>query len=553
MAIDLPHEVALFLNFLGVPYPDIDEDQVRELARQVQTFATNMQNTHESASNVVRDMGSVYSGYSYEALVASWARMSAIHMADLDQACRAVAKALDIAADVITAVKIAVLAELTAMAASYAASMAATAATGGISAALTTALRAAATRLVSAMEQSLIAYLAAEVISKAIEPLEHTIERMINPAVYGAAKDVLDVPTPDSSTVVPLYIEPDEVLRYAAALDAHADRILEHSAVFAENVAALDFTTTSSHADTGTERGMIAPSQRPLTRSPVGAVGESPVVTATERAIEAAAATRTKHPTIAEATQGDPLAGERPGDGGSVDNNSEHAAIDSRTAPDLPSETGANLEDPRPQSIAPPPASIAPESHPRAPGAFHDRHDRIDLDGALPSQRGDSRPVSQDDDDAEILRPIAPSWASGPASALPPEARSAAESGQNGSTGTMSGRQGSQISEGMRQPTSPWQRARQADLQSVSGAKATPRSGRSLNPRSATKRRWKPTPWSKGISPSPVAMRTVSAPDRPDRPPRSVDNRAARKEPDGESDQHVSGSRRTESDPPKPR
>ncbi|WP_433760055.1 hypothetical protein [Nocardia sp. CA-135398] len=42
-------------------------------------------------------------------------------MADLDAACKAVAKALDIAADVVTVVKIAMLAELTALALSYAA------------------------------------------------------------------------------------------------------------------------------------------------------------------------------------------------------------------------------------------------------------------------------------------------------------------------------------------------------------------------------------------------------------------------------------------------
>ena len=31
MAIEIPHDVALFLNYIGVPYPDINEDQVRAL------------------------------------------------------------------------------------------------------------------------------------------------------------------------------------------------------------------------------------------------------------------------------------------------------------------------------------------------------------------------------------------------------------------------------------------------------------------------------------------------------------------------------------------
>ncbi|MBF6302953.1 hypothetical protein IU459_36385 [Nocardia amamiensis] len=244
MGIEIPHEVALFLNFIGVPYPDIDEDQVRELGRQVREFATNVRATHESATGVITEMGSVYSGISYEALVASWARMSSTHMESLDQSCLVVANALEIAAEVITVVKVAVLAELAALAASYAALMAATAATAGASAAFAAAVRAAASRLVTAMEEMLISYVAAEVIGKAIEPLGHTIERMINGAVFAAASNLLDTPTSDSSSPLPLYIEPDEVLRYAKVLDDHADKILEHAATFADNVKALDFSTS---------------------------------------------------------------------------------------------------------------------------------------------------------------------------------------------------------------------------------------------------------------------------------------------------------------------
>src|SRR5947208_3277313 len=111
MAIEIPHEVALFLNFCGIPYPDINEDQVHDLARHVRTFATNVRNTHESATGVINDMGSVYQGYSYSQLVSVWAAMSATHMNELDGACKVVAGALDVTAEVIRAVKIALLAD----------------------------------------------------------------------------------------------------------------------------------------------------------------------------------------------------------------------------------------------------------------------------------------------------------------------------------------------------------------------------------------------------------------------------------------------------------
>ncbi|WP_330253185.1 hypothetical protein OG874_00770 [Nocardia sp. NBC_00565] len=87
---------------------------LRLSAGVIVSAAANIQDTHESATRVVKDMGSVYSGYSYEQLVAAWAAMSATHMADLDLACKVVARVLEVAAEVITVVKVAVLAELAA-------------------------------------------------------------------------------------------------------------------------------------------------------------------------------------------------------------------------------------------------------------------------------------------------------------------------------------------------------------------------------------------------------------------------------------------------------
>ncbi|WP_444980092.1 hypothetical protein [Nocardia mexicana] len=205
----------------------------------MRAYAENVASTHESATGAVQDMGSVYSGNSYEQLVAAWARMSTGNMAQLDQACRTVARVLDIAAEVINAVKVAVLASLAALAASYASMMAATMATGGASAALTLAVRAAANRLLDAMQDMLLGYIATEVIDKAIEPLEDAVERMMNGAAYHNPADELRAPP---SSQQQLHIDPDAVLRYADLLDKYADDMLDHSTRFAENVAALEFS-----------------------------------------------------------------------------------------------------------------------------------------------------------------------------------------------------------------------------------------------------------------------------------------------------------------------
>lgn len=249
MAIEIPHEVALFLNFAGVPYPDINEDHVRELAGHVRGFAASVQGTHTSATTAITDMNAVYSGYSYEQLVASWARMSADHLAGLDQACATVAAALDVTAGVITTTKIAVLSELAAMAASYATAMAATVATSGLSTVLGQVILAAARKIVQVMEQMILAYILSEVVMKAIEPLEHLVDEMLQGVLYNAAADVLGV-GPGTSTALPLYIEPDEVRRYAGLLDQYADDMITHANDFADNVGKLTFVTTGPDGST---------------------------------------------------------------------------------------------------------------------------------------------------------------------------------------------------------------------------------------------------------------------------------------------------------------
>lgn len=250
MAIEIPSEVALFLNFLGFPYPDVNEDHVRELADQVRAFAEQVQTTHAAATGVINDMGSVYSGYSYEQLVAAWARMSATNMADLDQACQVVATALDAAAVVIVTVKIAVLTELAALAIAYATVMAASVATSGLSATMGPAITAAARRLLVAMEQTLLSYILAEVIGRAIEPLEETVARVVNGFAYEATRRALGVPAATEHAPT-LYIDPEEVLNYARILEKHAADIIGHAEEFAERTAELDFTTTSSGTDDG--------------------------------------------------------------------------------------------------------------------------------------------------------------------------------------------------------------------------------------------------------------------------------------------------------------
>lgn len=249
---------------------------MHELAGHVRAFAKNLADTHESATGTIKDMGSVYSGYSYEALVRSWARMSKSHMSELDTACKVIGTALDVAAEVIRAVKIAVLAELAALAATYSAALAATYATGGTAAMLEQLIAAAARKLCQAMEQMLIGYLLMEVMEKAIAPLEPLIDRMVHGFLYDTTADLLDVPNPNT-----LYLEPDEITRYADVLDQHADDILRHAQDFANKVAALTFTTEGGGSpvvadETGAPQPSTTPHASPVTDGPASSAAGTP-------------------------------------------------------------------------------------------------------------------------------------------------------------------------------------------------------------------------------------------------------------------------------------
>lgn len=251
MVIEIPHDVALFLNYTGVPYPDINEDQVHTLGTYVRNFASGVASTHNTATGVIKDMGKVYSGYSYQGLASSWARMSTSHMADMDAACGAVADSLEAAALAIRVAKVAVLSELAGLATSYAAAMTAAIATDGLSAAIGQAIAAAARKLCEAMTQALIGYIVSEVIEKAVEPLKHAIDRMI----HGIVDDIGDhlLGTPLGKSDQSLYIEPDAVLNYTNVLSGLADDILRQASDFADKAASLDFTSSRA-VDDGTYR-----------------------------------------------------------------------------------------------------------------------------------------------------------------------------------------------------------------------------------------------------------------------------------------------------------
>ncbi|MEV4128495.1 hypothetical protein [Nocardia sp. NPDC049707] len=169
MAVEIPPELAEFLDCCGVRYPDIDEGDLRGLAVKVRTFAANTRGPG------VDDSGNALAAY--ERLAATWAGADGDHQAELDRVCAIIANALDAVAYVITVTKAVVLTELAALATTYAAMTATPAAR--VAGPLVTA---AAQRLCAQMERALIGYLVIEVIGRAVEPLGRNVGKLFTGA-----------------------------------------------------------------------------------------------------------------------------------------------------------------------------------------------------------------------------------------------------------------------------------------------------------------------------------------------------------------------------------
>ncbi|MGW5750943.1 WXG100-like domain-containing protein [Nocardia rhamnosiphila] len=232
MSIHIPTEVVFFLNALGIPYPDVDVDQVREMAHAVDEFAKDVRRTFDESTSTIEGMESVLSGETYQSILVLWSHNSG-KMAELETAFDVTSTALDIAADVIEAVQIAVLIELAALAASFIASMFTPAApvTGPV-------LAAAARQIAKALAEFIIGYIAGELLAKALEPM---LEKF-NEYILDSLKPP-DSSVPTSGGDGKVYMDPDGVDNVINTLDSQAREMQEHGDKLGNRLSELDFST----------------------------------------------------------------------------------------------------------------------------------------------------------------------------------------------------------------------------------------------------------------------------------------------------------------------
>ncbi|MFJ6775302.1 hypothetical protein ACIQOV_30795 [Kitasatospora sp. NPDC091257] len=243
MAIELPGGLAWVVDLLGVPWPQVNEDKVREYAGHVRNFATNIDHTHAAATATLREMAQHYQAQSYNQLVARWSKMTKDHLHELVIACNASATALDVAADAIVAMKLAVITELGILAAEAVGGTIASIATLGAAsvaeAAAIAATRKIVNRLIKEAEEEVIAIL----ITKAMDPLQKQVEKTVKGLVFEGVKKALAGSEKGAVGDVGqgFRVDPVQLLLVAEKLKAHADSVRGHAKSFSTATAAVSF------------------------------------------------------------------------------------------------------------------------------------------------------------------------------------------------------------------------------------------------------------------------------------------------------------------------
>jgi hypothetical protein len=180
VSITLPSELQMAIGLVGIPWPDVDEDQLRNYADHLRTFAASLSDTHGAAHASVSALSASNSGPSYEALIERWAHVSSSHMHALIEGCHDLANALHVAADAVVVAKDAIIAALVVLAAAFIADQAAAIATLGLAeAALPLAIEAARVVIKGALDQ-LEQMAIAEALQMALGPLEDRLASAVS-------------------------------------------------------------------------------------------------------------------------------------------------------------------------------------------------------------------------------------------------------------------------------------------------------------------------------------------------------------------------------------
>ncbi|MFD1832563.1 DUF6531 domain-containing protein [Streptomyces desertarenae] len=165
------------LDLIGVGWPNVDEDAYRDMAKDLRDFADDVDKDAHAAHQSMKRLVSSGQSEALTALNGYWGKVKDKHLADLADAARIFANAMDAAADIIEGRKWVAIGELTACAASAGISLAAAPFTAGLStligAGAIQACRIAVKRAIKEMTELAVEQIVTAMTEPAVKSLEN--------------------------------------------------------------------------------------------------------------------------------------------------------------------------------------------------------------------------------------------------------------------------------------------------------------------------------------------------------------------------------------------
>ncbi|GCD45760.1 YwqJ-related putative deaminase [Streptomyces paromomycinus] len=194
MGVVLPGWADEILDIIGVSWPNVDEDDYREMATAMREFAGDINDgagqAHEAVQALVSSAGG---GQAAEALNAHWSKINGTHLAKLAQCGELAATALDGVAVLIEGAKLGAIVQLGILAAEVIAAQAAAPFTFGLSELGALAATQTTRVIVKRLFKEVCQQVAEQVVSIALTPVEEALGAMVGDLVVQLGANALGV------------------------------------------------------------------------------------------------------------------------------------------------------------------------------------------------------------------------------------------------------------------------------------------------------------------------------------------------------------------------
>jgi len=194
MGYTIPGWLDEVLDFIGIKFPNVDEDDYREMATAMREFAEKFEGHGGDAHLAFARVLSSSEGWAVDAMEKHWGQVKAGHLEKLPELARLFADACDVLADIVFGMKTKAEAELAVMAGSVGLSIGLAWVTGGLSAVLGAAEITAMRQVVKRIVDEAVDRIVDEVIAQLTEPVNAKLEAMVEDMVLDLTESAFSLP-----------------------------------------------------------------------------------------------------------------------------------------------------------------------------------------------------------------------------------------------------------------------------------------------------------------------------------------------------------------------